>query len=63
MTSIGHGSLNGTSARNFSGRSRNAVWLSRARLQVRLHQCGPEPLHYAVSPRYGCGMDITARKR
>jgi hypothetical protein len=32
-------------------------------LYVLLHECGFEPLHYAVSPRYRGGMDIIARKR
>jgi len=27
------------------------------------HECGFEPLHYAVSPRTRCGMDVIARKR
>lgn len=36
---------------------------SRARLYGLLQECGFEPLHYAVSPRYRCGMDVIARKR
>ena len=36
---------------------------TRARLYALLHECGFEPLHYAVSPRYRCGMDVIARKR
>ena len=36
---------------------------SRARLYALLHECGFEPLHYAVSARYRCGMDVIARKR
>ena len=36
---------------------------SRTRLYALLRDCGFEPLHYAVSPRYRCGMDVIARKR
>jgi SAM-dependent methyltransferase len=36
---------------------------SRARLYALLQECGFEPLHYDVSPRYRCGMDVIARKR
>jgi len=36
---------------------------SRARLYALLHECGFEPLHYAVSSRFRCGMDVIARKR
>lgn len=35
---------------------------SRARLYALLQECGFEPLHYAVSPRYRCGMDVIAKK-
>jgi len=36
---------------------------SRARTYALLQECGFEPLHYAVSPRYRSGMDVIARKR
>jgi len=36
---------------------------SRARLYALLLECGFEPIHYAVSARYRCGMDVIARKR
>ena len=36
---------------------------SRARLYALLRECGYEPIHYDVSPRYRCGMDVIARKR
>ncbi len=35
---------------------------SRVRLYALLQECGFEPLHYAVSARYRCGMDVIARK-
>lgn len=35
---------------------------SRPRLYALLRECGFEPLHYAVSPRYRCGMDVIAGK-
>jgi protein O-GlcNAc transferase len=35
---------------------------SRARLYALLAECDFEPLHYSVSPRYRCGMDVIARK-
>lgn len=36
---------------------------SRSRLYALLEECGFEPLHYDVSARYRCGMDVIARKR
>ena len=36
---------------------------SRTRLYALLEECGFEPLHYDVSARYRCGMDVIARKR
>lgn len=36
---------------------------SRIRLYALLEECGFEPLHYDVSARYRCGMDVIARKR
>ena len=36
---------------------------SRVRLYALLRECGFQPLHYDVSPRYRCGLDVIAGKR
>ena len=55
--------LDAQQANPYWGELEHSHCFSRARLYALLEDCGFEPLHYAVSPRYRCGMDVIARKR
>ena len=55
--------LNENHANPYWGEIEHYHNFGRKRLESLLQECGFEPVHFGVSPRYRVGMEIVARKR